>query len=149
VRLPILCTVYGRNCRSRLFGKSFSGKVALFVEVLRVSGCGLFFASLISVQRSIVNLGTARQEIRSIRYRFQREAQKTAMSEKKTIRIVKKGEKQVRPPTAKAKTNTARETARDMVDTVTNWVNEFQQRRRSETTNALRILSKTPRGSEA
>ena len=71
------------------------------------------------------------------------------MSEKKTIRIVKKGEKQVRPAAAKAKTNTARETARDMVDTVTNWVNEFQQRRRAETTNALRILSKTPRGSEA
>jgi hypothetical protein len=70
------------------------------------------------------------------------------MSEKKTIRIVKKGEKVVRPPAAKAK-NTARETARDMVDTVTNWVNEFQQRRRAETTNALRILSKTPRGSEA
>lgn len=70
------------------------------------------------------------------------------MSEKKTIRIVKKGEKQVRPPVTKAK-NTARETARDMVDTVTNWVNEFQQRRRVETTNALRILSKTPRGSEA
>jgi hypothetical protein len=71
------------------------------------------------------------------------------MSEKKTIRIVKKGEKQVvRPAATKAK-NTARETARDMVDTVTNWVNEFQQRRRAETTNALRILSKTPRGSEA
>jgi len=71
------------------------------------------------------------------------------MSEKKTIRIVKKGEKQVRPPVAKAKTNTARETARDMVETVTNWVNEFQRRRRVETTTALRILSKTPRGSEA
>jgi hypothetical protein len=70
------------------------------------------------------------------------------MSEKKTIRIVKKGEKQVVRPAAKAK-NTARETARDMVGTVTNWVNEFQQRRRTETTNALRILSKTPRGSEA
>jgi formylglycine-generating enzyme required for sulfatase activity len=70
------------------------------------------------------------------------------MSEKKTIRIVKKGEK-LRPTPTKAKTNTARETARDMVGTVTNWVNEFQQRRRTETTNALRILSKTPRGSEA
>ena len=70
------------------------------------------------------------------------------MPDKKTIRIVKKGEKPVRPPVGKAK-NTARETARDMVGTVTNWVNEFQQRRRAETTNALRILSKTPRGSEA
>jgi hypothetical protein len=69
------------------------------------------------------------------------------MSEKKTIRIVKKGEKN--RPVVKVQINTARETARDMVDTVTNWVNEFQQRRRNETTNALRILSKTPRGSEA
>jgi hypothetical protein len=36
-----------------------------------------------------------------------------------------------------------------MVETVTNWVAEFQQKRRAETTNALRLLSKTPRGSEA
>jgi hypothetical protein len=69
------------------------------------------------------------------------------MSEKKTIRIVKKGEKN--RPVVKVQINTARETARDMVENVTNWVNEFQQRRRTETTNALRILSKTPRGSEA
>jgi hypothetical protein len=69
------------------------------------------------------------------------------MSEKKTIRIIKKGEKP--RPITKAKANTARETARDMVETVTNWVNEFQQRRRTETTNALRLISKTPRGSEA
>jgi hypothetical protein len=70
------------------------------------------------------------------------------MSEKKTIRIIKKGEK-ARPVVKATKANTARETARDMVDTVTNWVNEFQQKRRAETTNALRMLSKTPRGSEA
>jgi hypothetical protein len=69
------------------------------------------------------------------------------MSDKKTIRIIKKGEKS--RPVVKAKANTARETARDMVETVTNWVNEFQQKRRAETTTALRILSKTPRGSEA
>lgn len=69
------------------------------------------------------------------------------MSEKKQVRIVKKGEK--KSPAAKVKSNSARETAREMVDTVTNWVNEFQQRRRNETTTALRILSKTPRGSEA
>jgi len=69
------------------------------------------------------------------------------MSEKKTIRIVKKGEK-IRP-VVKAKTKTARDTARDTVDTVTNWVTEFQKRRREETTNALRILSKTPSGSQA
>jgi hypothetical protein len=69
------------------------------------------------------------------------------MSEKKQVRIVKKGEK--KSPAVKVKANVARETARDMVDTVTNWVNEFQQRRRNETTTALSILSKTPRGSEA
>ena len=69
------------------------------------------------------------------------------MSDKKQIKIVKKGEKS--RPIVKAKAASARETARDMVETVTNWVNEFQQKRRTETTNALRILSKTPRGSEA
>jgi hypothetical protein len=69
------------------------------------------------------------------------------MSEKKTIRIVKKGEKT--RPIVKVKSNSARETARDMVETVTNWVTEFQLKRREETTNALRLLSKTPRGSEA
>ena len=69
------------------------------------------------------------------------------MSEKKTIRIVKKGEKT--RPIVKVKAASASQTARDMVETVTNWVNEFQQKRRVETTNALRMLSKTPRGSEA
>ena len=69
------------------------------------------------------------------------------MSDKKTIRIIKKGEKP--RPIVKAKANAARETARDMVETVTNWVTEFQKKRRDETTNALRMLSKAPRGSEA
>ena len=69
------------------------------------------------------------------------------MSEKKTIRIVKKGEKTRTAP--KPKVNSARVAARDMVETVTNWVNEFQQKRRTETATALRLLSKTPRSSEA
>jgi hypothetical protein len=69
------------------------------------------------------------------------------MSEKKTIKVIKKGEKP--RPIVKAKAATARDTARDMVETVTNWVTEFQQKRRVETTHALRMLSKTPRGSEA
>ena len=69
------------------------------------------------------------------------------MSEKKTIRIVKKGENTRTTP--KPKVNSARVAARDMVGTVTNWVNEFQQKRRTETANALRLLSKTPRSSEA
>jgi len=69
------------------------------------------------------------------------------MSDKKTIRVIKKGEKS--GPIVKVKAATARETARDMVETVTNWVTEFQKKRRDETTSALRMLSKTPRGSEA
>ena len=69
------------------------------------------------------------------------------MSEKKTIRIIKKGANN--RPSPKPKVNTAREAARDMVDTVTNWVSEFQKKRRNETASALRLLSKAPRGSEA
>jgi hypothetical protein len=64
--LTICVRFAGENARSRLFEKNISGKVALFAYRLRVSGCGLFFASLVGVQRSTVNLGTARQEIRSI-----------------------------------------------------------------------------------
>ena len=70
------------------------------------------------------------------------------MSDKKTIRIIKKGEPK-RPAKATPKANPAREAARDMVQTVTNWVTEFQQKRRTETTTALRLLGDTPRGSEA
>ena len=69
------------------------------------------------------------------------------MSDKKQVRIIKKGTKKA--PAVKVKANSAREAAREMVDTVTNWVNEFQQKRRTETSAALRILSKSPRGSEA
>lgn len=69
------------------------------------------------------------------------------MSAKKTVRIVKKGQLN---PVAKAqpKTSAARETARDMVKTVTNWVNELQQKRRAETARALKLMSDTPRPSE-
>ena len=35
---------------------------------------------------------------------------------------------------------TAQETARDMVSTVTNWVNDFQQKRRTETSRALKNI---------
>jgi hypothetical protein len=70
------------------------------------------------------------------------------MSDKKTIRIIKKGEN--KRPKAPPKTNPAREAARDMVQTVTNWVTEFQQKRRTETATALRLLGdNTPRGNEA
>ncbi|MEK6279882.1 MAG: hypothetical protein AABN95_05970 [Acidobacteriota bacterium] len=71
------------------------------------------------------------------------------MSEKKTIKIIKKDER-VRKATPAVKGNTKAQTAREMVQTVTNWVNELQQKRRVETTHAIKsLLPKTPRPSEA
>ena len=64
------------------------------------------------------------------------------MSEKKTIRVVKKGKSS---PTDKSVGHPAGVATRALVGTVTNWVTEFQLKRRSETANALRILSKRHR----
>ena len=71
------------------------------------------------------------------------------MSEKKAIKIIKKNDRKHRDrPVEKAAS--ARETARDMVQTVTNWVNELQQKRRSETAKAIKtLLPNNPRPSEA
>jgi len=66
---------------------------------------------------------------------------------KKTIKVVKKEERNRQTTTVKPAG--AREAARDMVQTVTNWVNEFQQKRRTDTAAALKsLLSETPRPSE-
>jgi hypothetical protein len=70
------------------------------------------------------------------------------MSEKKTIKIIKKHER-TRKQKPVAKENTTAQTAREMVQTVTNWVNELQQKRRAETTQAVKsLLPKSPRPSE-
>jgi hypothetical protein len=71
------------------------------------------------------------------------------MSEKKAIKVIKKNDRKHRDrPVEKAAS--ARETARDMVQTVTNWVNELQQKRRSETAKAIKtLLPNNPRPSEA
>ena len=70
------------------------------------------------------------------------------MSEKKTIRIIKKHERARREKPA-PKGNTKAQTAREMVQTVTNWVNEVQQKRRIETAEAIKsMLPKNPRPSE-
>jgi hypothetical protein len=71
------------------------------------------------------------------------------MSDKKPVRVIKKAQR-VRKEKPVPKVNTTAQTAREMVQNVTNWVNEFQQKRRVETTTAIKlILPKTPRGSEA
>ena len=66
------------------------------------------------------------------------------MNEKQTIRVIKKDERGRKEPVA-PKPNTAR----DMVQTVTNWVDEFKQRRQAETAVAIKLLSETPRPNEA
>ena len=62
------------------------------------------------------------------------------MTAKAKIKVIKKGEaKEVveAPIKVEIKKNQA---AREMVSTVTNWVSEFQQRRRDETKQAIEKL---------
>lgn len=76
------------------------------------------------------------------------------MNTKTPIKIIKRGERKLQPdapqqqPTAEKK---AAQAARDIVANVTEWVNEFQQKRRVETKQALRkLLSETtPQASKA
>ena len=71
------------------------------------------------------------------------------MSEKKTIRVIKKDQR-ARKEKPVPKGNTTAQTAREMVQTVTNWVNELQQKRRIETSKAIKtLLPESPRPSEA
>lgn len=71
------------------------------------------------------------------------------MPEKKVIRIIKKDERARKQKPAPQGTTTA-QTAREMVKTVTNWVNELQQKRRVETAKAFKLmLPDNPRTSEA
>ena len=63
------------------------------------------------------------------------------MSEKKTIKVVKRAERGNRKPlNSQTKRDSARKTARNMVATVTNWVNELQEKRTLETTKAISNL---------
>ena len=63
------------------------------------------------------------------------------MSEKK-IKIVKRAERVDRK---KSKPKVVRKTAHDMVNTVTTWVIEFQQRQRAETAKAVENLMNSRR----
>ncbi len=58
------------------------------------------------------------------------------MTDKAKIKVIKKSEVKIAeaPVQIEKKTNQA---AREMVSTVTNWVSEFQQRRRVETKQAI------------
>lgn len=74
------------------------------------------------------------------------------MSKKTPIKIIKRDERNRQENNASSKTArpSAQETVRDMASTVANWVSEFQQKRRTETTRALKnLFPETPRPNEA
>ena len=74
------------------------------------------------------------------------------MKTKTTIKVIKRDER-IRQETVARETpkKSAPEAARDMVATVTEWVNEFQQKRRIETAHAIKTLlsDSTPQASKA
>jgi hypothetical protein len=71
------------------------------------------------------------------------------MTKKTPIKVIKRDERN-RQEKPEEKPKTTHETAREMVATVSDWVSEFQQKRRTETSNALKILfAETRRPSEA
>jgi hypothetical protein len=62
------------------------------------------------------------------------------MSEKK-VKVVKRAERGNRKAVkSKSASDITRQTARDMVTTVTTWVSEFEQRQRVETATAVESL---------
>lgn len=76
------------------------------------------------------------------------------MQKKTPIKIIKRDERNRQPQPAATEVverKSAQEAARDMVATVSQWVNEFQQKRRSETAQAIKTLftDPTPRPSKA
>lgn len=65
------------------------------------------------------------------------------MSTKAQIKVIKRGaqtEKPIAQNNAAPPAKNAKETAREMVSTVSGWVQEFQQKRRAETGEAIRKL---------
>lgn len=58
------------------------------------------------------------------------------------IKVIKKENIQARQPVKKVKQKSSKIVAHEMVTTVTNWVTEFQQKRREETKTAFRQLFK-------
>lgn len=76
------------------------------------------------------------------------------MQKKIPIKVIKRSDRNRQQQPAAEVVNertSAKEAARDMVATVSQWVNEFQQKRRSETAQAIKTLftDPTPQTSKA
>jgi hypothetical protein len=56
------------------------------------------------------------------------------------IKVIKKGEQPKLQENSSLDKKSAQESAREMVSTVTNWVNDFQHRRREDTKQAIEKL---------
>ena len=69
------------------------------------------------------------------------------MKTKTPIKVIKRDERTRQKQATeevKAERKSAQEAARDMVATVSQWVNEFQQKRRAETAQAFKTLLNDP-----
>jgi uncharacterized membrane-anchored protein len=65
------------------------------------------------------------------------------------VKVIKKHEIKTAESPEKLEQQSTKEAAREMVSTVTNWVSDFQQRRREETKQALeKFFSPQPTTSE-
>jgi len=76
------------------------------------------------------------------------------MQKKNPIKVIKRDERnrqQQEAAQVAPERKSTQEAARDMVATVSQWVNEFQQKRRSETAQAIKTLftDPTPQTSKA
>jgi hypothetical protein len=68
------------------------------------------------------------------------------MQKKIPIKVIKREERNRQQPVAEVapERKTTQEAAREMVANVTQWVNEFQQKRRSETAQAIKTIFSDP-----
>jgi uncharacterized membrane-anchored protein len=62
------------------------------------------------------------------------------MSKNNKIKVIKREDIPAKKPVKKVKQKSSKIVAHEMVTTVTNWVTEFQQKRREETASAIRQL---------
>ena len=65
------------------------------------------------------------------------------------VKVIKKGAVKISKAPEKIEKKSKHESAREIVSTVSNWVNDFQQRRRLETKQAFEnLFNSSPKASE-
>jgi hypothetical protein len=134
--------------------------VSRATESLQIrAACGLRFAKWVDESKAAQTLleqkGTFRVGSTSYtaKNKTARTSRETIMATKPSIKIIKRNERAAQVATTEeiVVKKTTQEAARDVVATVSEWVNEFQQRRRGETAQALKMLmhETTPHLNEA